>query len=261
MDAAIRGAGALPAWIGLVDGLIVVGLDRPQLERFAVPGSPTKVARRDVPVAVAARALGATTVSATIWAAHAAGVRVAATGGIGGVHLGSRPDVSADLLELARTPTLLVCSGPKSIVDPVATAERLEQLGVAVVGYGVDRMPAFLAREGPVDLEHRVDSPAEAAALAEAQAVTDAPGAILVCNPPPRASALTAAEVEDATHRAQERMLAAGITGKAATPFLLAAIAEATGGRSLEANLDLLEANALLAAEIAVALSATRSAG
>ena len=117
------------------------------------------MARRDVPVAVASGSLGATTVSATIWAAHRTGIGIVATGGIGGVHPGPRPDVSADLLELARTPIVLICSGPKSIVDPVATAEKLEELGVALVGYGVDRLPFFLAREATVELEHRVDTP------------------------------------------------------------------------------------------------------
>ncbi len=165
MGDAVRAAGAVPAWIGVVDGSVVVGLTQEELRRFAEPGRASKVARRDYPVAVASGGLGATTVSATIWAAAKAGIAVAATGGIGGVHPGDDPDVSADLLELARTPGLLVCSGPKSIIDPVATAEKLEELGVALVGYGVDRLPFFLAREAPVELEHRVETPAEAAAL------------------------------------------------------------------------------------------------
>ncbi len=183
MAAAIEEAGAVPAWTAVVDGAVRVGLGPAELARFFEPGAATKVARRDAPVAVAAGALGATTVSATIWAAHRAGIAVAATGGIGGVHPGHRPDVSADLLELARTPLLLVCSGPKSIVDPAATAERLEELGVAVVGYGVDRLPFFLAREADVELEHRVDRPAEAAALLLAHRSLEAEGAILLCNP------------------------------------------------------------------------------
>ena len=162
MSAAIRASDVVPAWIGVVDGSVTVGLSGEQLIRFAEPGVATKVARRDYPLAVANRELGATTVSATIWAAAKAGIVVSATGGIGGVHPGDDPDVSADLLELARTPGLLVCSGPKSIIDPAATAEKLEELGVALVGYGVDRLPFFLAREAPVDLEHRVDTPDEA---------------------------------------------------------------------------------------------------
>jgi len=130
MSGAILAAGAVPAWIGVVDGTVTVGLSDEQLARFAEPGVATKVARRDYPVAVASGALGATTVSATVWAAAKAGIEVAATGGIGGVHPGGDPDVSADLWELARTPGLLVCSGPKSIIDPAATAEKLEELGV-----------------------------------------------------------------------------------------------------------------------------------
>ena len=257
MSGAIRSAGAVPAWTGVADGAVRVGLDDDELRRFAESGEATKVARRDVPIAVATGALGATTVSATIWAAHRVGIRVGATGGIGGVHPGPRPDVSADLFELAHTPVLLVCSGPKSIVDPAATAEKLEELGVALVGYGVDRLPFFLARETSVELEHRVDTPAGAAALTRAQLATGSQAAILLCNPVPPARALDADELIEATQRAEARMEVEGVSGKAVTPFLLAALAEETQGRSLEANLDLLEANARLAAE--VALSAARS--
>jgi len=259
MSGAIREEGALPAWTGVVDGIVLVGLGDDQLRRFAEAGQATKVARRDLPTAVATGALGATTVSATIWCAHRAGIAIVATGGIGGVHPGDHPDVSADLLELARTPVLLVSSGPKSIVDPVSTAEKLEELSVTLVGYGVDRLPFFLAREAPVDLEHRVDTPAEAASLVLAQQILGTRGAILLCNPAPEASAMDADEVLGATVRAEARMEAEGIEGKAVTPFLLSALAEETGGRSLESNLDLLEANARLAAEIAVALSGARS--
>lgn len=263
MERAIRGAGARPAWTAVLDGAVRVGLERAELDRIGTPDGATKVARRDLPVAVASGAVGATTVSATIWAADRAGVAICATGGIGGVHP-STPgeptlDVSADLLELARTPVLLVCSGPKSIVDPVATLERLEELGVAVVGYGVDRLPFFLAREAPVELEHRVDAPAEAAAIASAGRGLEVGAAVLLCNPIAAEHALDPDELLAATHRAEERMRDAGVGGKAVTPFLLAALAEETDGRSLEANLVLLEDNARLAAEVAVALSAARS--
>ncbi len=232
-----------------------IGLDDDELRRFAGSGEATKVARRDVPVALAAGALGATTVSAAIWAAHRAGIAIGATGGIGGVHPGVRPDVSADLLELARTPVLLVCSGPKSIVDPLATTEKLEELGVALVGFGVDRLPFFLARETEIELEHRVGTPAEAAAIVRAQRASGLDAAILLCNPVPEADAMDAGEVLAATARAEARMRAEGITGKAVTPFLLAAVAEETGGRSLEANLALLEDNARVAARVAVELA------
>lgn len=254
MSSAIRGSGAVPAWIGVVSGEVRVGLSEPELARFCDPEGIAKVARRDLPMAIAGRGLGATTVSTTIWAAHEAGIAVGATGGIGGVHPGSG-DVSADLLELARTPVLLVCAGPKSIVDPIATAERLEELGVSVVGYGVDRLPFFLAREAPVELDHRVDTPAEAAAVARAQRGLEVRSAVLLCNPVPEAHALDADEVAAAVRRALDRSERAGVRGKAVTPFLLSALAEETGGASLEANLALLGSNAGLAGEVAAALA------
>ena len=253
MGAAIRSAGAVPAWIGVVDGAVAVGLADDDLRRFAVPGAASKVARRDLPIAVATGALGATTVSATIWAAAKAGIVVGATGGIGGVHPGEDPDVSADLLELARTPGMLVCSGPKSIIDPAATADKLEELGVTMVGYRVGRLPFFLAREAPVDLEHRAEGPSEAAAMVRASLDLGTRSTLLLCNPVPSEMAMDAGEVAAAAHQAEARADLAGARGKARTPFLLAALAELTGGRSLEANLALLEDNARLAGEIAVA--------
>lgn len=254
MSAEVRDRGAVPAWIGVVSGAVRVGLSEAELERFCDPSDIAKVARRDLPMAVAGGGLGATTVSTTIWAARAAGIRVGATGGIGGVHPGTG-DVSADLLELARTPVVLVCSGPKSIVDPVATAERLEELGVAVVGYGVDRMPFFLAREAPVELEHRADAPADIAGAARAQRDLGTRSALLVCVPVPAPYALDATEVAEAVRRAEARAEREGVRGKAVTPFLLSALAEETGGASLEANLALLGSNARLAAEVAAALA------
>ena len=253
MGGAIRAAGAVPAWIGVVDGAVTVGLADHELRRFAVPGAAAKVARRDYPIAVATGALGATTVSATIWAAAKAGVAVGATGGIGGVHPGEEPDVSADLLELARTPGLLVCSGPKSIIDPSATSEKLEELGITIVGFGVDRLPFFLAREAPIELEHRADGPAAAAAMLRASLDLGMRSTLLLCNPVPSAMAMDADEVAAAAREAEARADRAGADGKARTPFLLAALAELTGGRSLEANLALLEDNARVAGEIAVA--------
>jgi len=252
MSEAVRSSGAEPAWIGVVDGAVVVGLGAEDLRRFAEPGTATKVARRDIPVAVARGVAGATTVSATIWAAAKAGITVGATGGIGGVHPGSDPDVSADLLELARTPGMLVCSGPKSIIDPAATGEKLEELGVALVGFGVDRLPFFLAREAPVPLEHRVDSAADGAAILRSSIALGTASTVLLCHPVPVSMAMDADEVADAAREAETQADAAGIDGKARTPFLLATLAELTGGRSLESNLALLEANARLAGEVAV---------
>ena len=164
--------------------------------------------------------------------------------------------MSADLLELARTPGVLVCSGPKSIIDPVATAEKLEELGVALVGYGVDRLPFFLARETPVELEHRVDTPDEAAAMVRAATDLGVASTILLCNPVPSADAMDADEVAAAVAEAEERAERAGVHGKARTPFLLTALAEITDGRSLEANLALLEDNARVAGLVAASLAA-----
>jgi pseudouridylate synthase len=253
MSEAIRGAGAVPAWIGVLGGEVVVGLTAEELGPFAEPGRAEKVARRDVPAACASGGLGATTVSATIWAAARAGVTVSATGGIGGVHPGEHLDVSADLIELSRTPGLLVCSGPKSIIDPMATAERLEELGVTPVGYGVSRLPFFLAREAPVELAHRVETPHEAAAMLAAAIDLDTRSTILLCNPIPSESAMDADEITEVTRRAEERATNEGVRGRARTPYLLAAIAALTGGRSMDANVALLAANAGLAGDVASA--------
>ncbi|MGH2679850.1 MAG: pseudouridine-5'-phosphate glycosidase, partial [Actinomycetota bacterium] len=190
-----------------------------------------------------------------IWAAARAGIGVSATGGIGGVHPGQRPDVSADLVELSRTPGLLVCSGPKSIVDPAATAERLEELGVSLVGYRVDRLPFFLAREAPVDVEHRVDSPEEAAAALAAAIALDTRSTVLLCDPIDPRVAMDADEISTATRRCEERADLEGVRGRDRTPFLLGCLSRETDGRSLQANLTLLEDNAALAGAVAVAFS------
>jgi pseudouridine-5'-phosphate glycosidase len=252
MSAAVRASGAVPAWVGVVDGLVRVGLSPPELEPFAEPGRASKVARRDLPFALAHGGLGATTVSTTIWAAAATGVPIGATGGIGGVHPGTG-DVSADLVELSRTKILLVCSGPKSIVDPVATAERLEELGVGIVGYRCDRLPFFLALETDVVLDHRVDDPDSAGRLIHAQWRLEAGAAVLLCNPIPEDRAMDPATVANAVRACEEIAVRERIRGKALTPFLLSCVSERTGGASLAANLALLESNARLAGEVAVA--------
>lgn len=258
MSAAVRAAGAVPAWIGVVGGEVLVGLSEDELRAFAEPGRADKVARRDLPFALASGTMGATTVSSTIWAAHRAGISVGATGGTGGIHSGSG-DVSADLLELARTPLLLVCSGPKSIVDPLATAERLEELGVGVIGYRCDRLPFFLVREAAVDLDQRVEDPVQAARVVQALAELEARAAVLLCKPVPDPFAMDPAVVEDAVRSCERIAEREGVRGKAVTPFLLSCMAQRTDGESLEANLALLESNAGLAGEVAVA-AATASA-
>jgi pseudouridine-5'-phosphate glycosidase len=252
MSAAVRAAGAVPAWIGLVDGEVRVGLTFEELERFCVPDAATKVARRDLPFALARGGLGATTVSAMVWAAGRAGVPVAATGGIGGVHPGTG-DVSADLVELSRTRILLVCAGPKSIADPVATAERLEELGVAVVGHRCDRLPFFLATESDVPLEQRIDEPTAGGLLIREQWRLGIDAAVVVANPIPPEHAMEPGGLAQAVRACEEEAAVNAVRGKELTPYLLSCLAERTGGASLEANLALLESNARLAGEIAVA--------
>lgn len=253
LDSAVREAGAIPAWTWLDAGAVRIGADPLALDRLCSERA-AKVARRDLPMAAARGVLGATTVSATLWLAHRVGIEVMATGGIGGVHPRTG-DVSADLLELSRTPGTVVCSGPKSIVDPEATLERLEELGIGVVGYGCDLLPFFVVREAPLPLEHRADTPEEAAAIAGARGDLGTPSAVLVCVPVPQEAALDPDAVADAVARCEERAADERVTGKDVTPFLLGCLAEETGGDSLEANLALLERNAAVAGAIAAALS------
>jgi pseudouridine-5'-phosphate glycosidase len=252
MDGAVRRSGAEPAWVWVEGGAVRVGATLDELRKLTGSAEAAKVAKRDVPLVAAAGGLGATTVSATAWAARTAGIEVAATGGIGGVHHGSA-DVSADLLELARAPMTLVCSGPKSILDPASTLERLDELGIAILGYRCDALPFFVVRETELPLEHRAEGPdqvARAAGVASELGTT-----LLVCNPVPEAVALDASEVAVAVEGCHERAREAGITGKAVTPFLLRCLGEATAGRSVTANVALLESNAALAGEIAAAMA------
>lgn len=255
LDACVRRAGAVPAWISVERGAIRAGLSASELDVLCDPATRVvKVARRDYPAALAASRSGSTTVSATLWAAAALGIDVMATGGIGGVHRGTG-DVSADLLEMSKQPGLVVCAGPKSIVDPVATLERLEELGVLVVGYGCDSLPFFLVRDAGLALEHRVDTPEQAAALARARRSLGIESAVLLCQPLPEEDALDARRVAEAVAQCETRASSAGVTGKAVTPFLLSCVAGLTGGDSLRANLALLRANATRAAEIAVSVT------
>lgn len=249
MIRAIRGGGAEPAWVWTDGGSLRVGATDRDLDRL-LNGDAAKVARRDLPMALATGGMGGTTISATLWAANRAGIEVMATGGIGGVHPGSG-DVSADLLELARTAGTVVCSGPKSILDPAATLERLEELGVAVIGHRTDRLPFFVVRDSGLPLEHRVDDAAGIAAAARARRDLGVRSALLVCNPCPEEAALPLDEVASAVERCSDLARAEGVGGKSLTPALLACLSEETGGRTLEANLALLEDNAALAARVA----------
>jgi pseudouridine-5'-phosphate glycosidase len=260
LEGEVRAQGAVPATIGVVGGAPTVGLSAAELERFATGGGRVrKLSRRDIAVAAAQGADGATTVAATMALAAAAGVAVFATGGIGGVHRGAERtwDVSADLTELARTPVLVVCAGAKAILDLPATLEYLETQGVPVVGLGTDEFPAFYSASSGLPLAARADTPVDAAHIWRAQralAAVAAPGGLLLCVPPPAAVALPLDEVEAAIARALARAEAAHVRGPAVTPFLLAAMAEETAGESIATNIALLRQNAMIAAQVAVAL-------
>lgn len=257
MEAAIRAHGAEPATIAILDGVIRVGLDDAQLVQLAaLPGSAVrKCSRRDFPLAVARRENGATTVAGTMLIAHLVGIELFATGGIGGVHRGAPFDVSADLTEMGRTPVTVVCSGAKSILDLPATREVLETQGVTVVGYGVSSLPAFFARESNLPVDARVETPAEAAAIVRARRALGLQTATLIAAPVPAEAALASAEVEAAIAQATAEAEAAHIHGAAVTPFLLQRLVTLTDGATLRANLALLENNAAVAAQIAVALA------
>ena len=255
IEDAVRGEGAVPATIAVVGGVVHVGLDDAALAVIADDDGVVKVSRRDLATIVARGGHGATTVAATAHVAALAGIGVFATGGLGGVHRGAAEtwDESADLTTLADTPITVVSAGVKSILDVPATLERLETLNVAVVGFGTDRFPGFYLRDGGHPVEWRVDDPAEVAAVMAARRALAIDAALLVVNPLPEDR-----QVDPALH---DRVLveglaaaeAAGVRGKDVTPFLLAHFHEATGGESLRANVEIILANAALAARIAVA--------
>ena len=254
MEAVVRAGGATPATIALLQGQIKIGLTDDELTHLARAKGVWKISRRDFAVALVQKRDGATTVSGTMLAAHWAGVRVFATGGIGGVHRGSGMDISADLPELARTPVIVVCAGVKAILDLPATLEWLETHSVPVVGYGTNEFPAFYSRESGLPLEARADSPAEVAAIARELWGLGLTSGMLVCVPCPAEAARPAAEMETAIATALGEAEARGVRGKAVTPFLLARISELTHGESKAANIALLENNARVAAQIVVAL-------
>jgi pseudouridine-5'-phosphate glycosidase len=255
MQAAVRAAGAVPAITALAAGKPTLGLTDDEHRRFLARDGVRKVSARDLGVAMAQRADGATTVAATLAICRAADVRVFATGGIGGVHREPAFDESADLLELSRSPVVVVCAGAKSILDLPATLERLESNGVTVVGYRTDDFPGFFTRTTGLRVPTRADAPAEVAEIARASWRVGHPGAVLVVQPVPETEALDADTVDRAVTAALHEARASDVRGAAITPFLLARVEQATGGRSLRANLALLEANAGLAGAIAHALA------
>lgn len=264
-EAAVRESGAVPATVAIHDGRLLVGLDEGALDALATApaGSVLKAARPSLAVALARGGWAATTVSATMIAAHAAGIRVFATGGIGGVHrgaiagmaAGASPtlDISSDLEELGRTPMIVVCAGPKAILDVPATLEYLETRGVPVVTIGQAELPGFYARSSGLPSPQSAADVAGAAAIARAQLAMGL-GGMLVCVPVPATEALPGDLARDAVERAVREAEAAGIHGPATTPWLLARIAELTGGASVRANIALIVNDARVAGQLAVAL-------
>ncbi len=256
VESTVREAGAVPATIAIVDGIARVGLGPATIERLANADDVVKCSPRDLALVMAGRALGATTVAGTIRIAAAAGIRVMATGGIGGVHRGgeSSLDVSADLHELARTGVVVVCSGAKIILDLPRTLEVLETLTVPVLGYRCDRFPAFYARDSDLPVP-RLDGIAAAAAVVRAQAALGWPTGLVLANPPPAELALPRAELEAWIATATAEAAGRGVIGKDTTPFLLAALARLSGGRTVALNEALVLDNARVAAALAVALA------
>ncbi len=257
-EAAVRESGAVAATTALEDGRLIVGADDALLERLGDPEREVaKGASRDIGPLIASRRLASTTVSATMRAAHIAGIAVFATGGIGGVHRGASDsfDVSSDIDELAATPVAVICAGAKSILDLPATLELLETRRVPVIGYGTDDLPAFYSTSSGLRLPHRVDSPEEAAAAIAAHRSIPGAGGLLIAQPPPAGLALERVEVDGWIREAMADAERQGISGGAVTPHLLGHLARASGGRTLRVNIGLIVENARLGGRIASALT------
>ncbi len=250
LQAVVRSEGAIPATVAILDGQVKIGLTDDELEVLANADQVVKVSRRDFSNVVGRGLTGATTVAGTLIAASWAGIRVMATGGIGGVHRGEEPDVSADLPEIARTPMVVVCSGAKAILDLSATLEWLETHGVPVVGYGTDDLPGFYARSSGLPLEVRADTPASVSELWDTHTGLGMTGGMVVTVPPPEKEALSGTEIQSAINQALDQAVADGVRGKHTTPYLLEKVKELTGGASLRVNIALLENNARIASMI-----------
>jgi pseudouridine-5'-phosphate glycosidase len=251
----VRDQGAVPATIGVLDGVIQVGMELNQLERLASGRGLHKASPRDFSRLIVRGESGGTTVAGTIFVAHATGLRVFATGGIGGVHRGAASDVSADLLQLARTPLVVVCAGAKAILDLPATLEYLETQGVPVVGYQTDDFPAFYSRKSGLQTSARADSPEEVAEMARVHWALGMNSALLVTAPPPVEAAMEQESVQEAIEQALKDARREKVHGQAVTPFLLNRVSELTGRESLAANLGLLRNNARLAGQFASSLA------
>jgi pseudouridine-5'-phosphate glycosidase len=256
VEAAVRAAGAVPATIAVLGGRVHVGLDAPQLEALAQASDVAKLSRADLAVRMALMADGSTTVAATMVCARLAGIEVFATGGIGGVHRGAETsfDISADLDELAKTAVTVICAGAKAILDLPKTLEALETRGVPVIGYRSDAFPAFWSRDSGLPAPLRLDSPAEIARAHRLRQGLGLEGGQLVANPIPAEAEIPLSEIGAVIDAAVAEAAAGGVRGKAVTPFLLQRVMERTEGRSLAANVALIECNARLAAEVALAL-------
>lgn len=252
----IRAGGAVPATIALLDGKIRVGLTPEELELLGRSPEALKISRRDLPYALAARKIGATTVAATMICAELAGIRVFVTGGIGGVHRGAETsfDISADLQELARSSVAVVCAGAKSILDIGLTLEYLETHGVPVLAIGQDNFAAFYTPDSGFKADFRIDEPAEQARFLKTKWALGLAGGVVISNPVPAAAAMPRAEIDAITEQALDEAAAQGITGKAVTPYLLARIKALTEGRSLATNIALVKHNAQAGARLALAL-------
>lgn len=251
LERIIREQGATPATIALFNGEITIGLNDEQIESLATGNDVYKLSIRDLPTAVAAKLNGATTVASTSYIAYMAGIKTFATGGIGGVHRGGANDVSADLPVLASTPILVVCSGAKVVLDLPATREWLETYGVTVLGWQCDELPAFYSTSSGLQVDRRVESGKDVAAVVKARDELVLKNAVLLTVPVPADAAVEADEVEAALAAAIEAAERKGIAGKEVTPFLLSQMADLSGGRTLAANVALLENNARVAAEVA----------
>ena len=254
LEKVVRESGVVPATIASIDGELRVGLNSKELEFLATNDNIKKISSRDLPIAVAKKWNGATTVASTSWIAHRAGIQVFATGGIGGVHRGALPDTSADLPQLAETPIVVVCSGAKIVLDLPATREWLETHGVTVVGYQCDEMPAFYSRQSGLDVDIRADSPTDVARLFSSQRALELRTALLVTVPVPADFEVSLEETERVLAEALQEAETATISGRDVTPFLLKRMSEKSDGSTLKANIALLENNARVAAAIAQVL-------
>ncbi len=253
VEKVISDNGVVPATIGIIDGVAVIGMTPDEIEQFGKKEGIIKVSRRDLPVVYAKKLWGATTVAATMILANQAGIEVFVTGGIGGVHRGAETtmDISADLQELARTNVTVICAGAKAILDIPKTLEYLETMGVPVLGYQTDELPDFYTRHSGEKVDYRVDSPKEAALIIKEKRDNNLNGGILITNPIPEKYAMDQAVIDAAIQKALEEMDSLGIKGKESTPFLLKTIVELTGGDSLESNIQLVLNNANVGSLIA----------